>query len=319
MKEVIFIKKNLDKWRNIGNIIEDETNYAPFDIARAYEEVSSDLAYVRTHYPMSDIIPYLNSMALNLHVIIYGNKQHRLSQIKDFWMKTIPLEIYKQRNMMLLALVVFVVSVIIGALSTYKDPSFVRLILGDRYVDMTLQNIEMGKPTSVYASDVEGHMFLTITLNNIRVSFNTFASGLLTSFCTGFLVLYNGAILGAFLSLFDQHGVLTDCLLAVWLHGVIEISSLIVGGGAGFVLGKGWMFPGSYTRTESFKRCAKSAVKIIIGTVPLYIIAGFIESFITRHTEWPVAVRLGIIILSLTFICFYFVYLPWKNRKLCKE
>jgi uncharacterized membrane protein SpoIIM required for sporulation len=107
---------------------------------------------------------------------------------------------------------------------------------------------------------------------------------------------------------------LWESLLAVWLHGTLEISAIIVAGCAGITMGNGWLFPKTYTRLESFKRSAKRGVKIIIGTVPIFITAGFIESYITRHTELPDIIRLLIILLSLTFVLFYYVIYP---KKLC--
>ena len=106
-------------------------------------------------------------------------------------------------------------------------------------------------------------------------------------------------------------------MLAVWLHGTLEIWAIIVAGAAGLALGNGWLFPGTYSRKESFMRGAKKGLKIIVGTVPVFVMAGFIEGFITRHTELPDFLRLSIILLSLAFIIYYYIYLP--NRKKIME
>ena len=99
------------------------------------------------------------------------------------------------------------------------------------------------------------------------------------------------------------------------LHGTLELSSIVVAGAAGLAMGNGWLFPGTYSRLVSFQRGAKRGMKIIVGTVPLFIVAGFIESFVTRHTEINNYVRLSIILLSFVFIIFYFIYLPYKRNK----
>ena len=194
------------------------------------------------------------------------------------------------------------------------DPDFVRLIMGNSYVDMTLDNIANGEPMAVYNSSSEVPMFLGITLNNIMVSFNCFAMGILTSFGTGYMLFSNGVMLGAFQTFFYQHGLLWDSMLAIWLHGTLEIWAIIVAGAAGLALGNGWLFPGTYSRLESFKRGAKRGLKIVVGTVPVFIVAGFIEGFLTRHTQLPDMLRLGLILTSLTFILFYYIYLPNRKR-----
>ena len=121
-------------------------------------------------------------------------------------------------------------------------------------------------------------------------------------------------MIGAFQMFFFQHDLLWESMLAIWLHGTLEIWSIIVAGAAGLALGNGWLFPVTYSRLESFKRGAKRGVKIVVGTIPIFIMAGFIESFITRHTELPNILRLSLILISLAFIIFYYIYLPNKKR-----
>ena len=138
--------------------------------------------------------------------------------------------------------------------------------------------------------------------------------GLFTSFATGFQLFRNGVMLGAFQTFFAQHNLLWESSLTIWLHGTIEISSIVVAGAAGIAMGNGWLFPGTYSRLHSFQRGAKRGLKIVVGTVPLFCMAGFIESFITRHTEWPAALRLAIILLSAAFIVYYFIVLPYLRH-----
>ena len=141
------------------------------------------------------------------------------------------------RKELRLSFVIFLISVIIGVVSQLLDPDFSRLVMGNRYVEMTLNNIENGNPMGVYDSESEGLMSFMIIKNNIGVSFMAFVSGLLTSFGTGFILLQNGVMLGAFQTFFAQHGLLWESALAIWLHGTIEISAIIVAGAAGIAIG----------------------------------------------------------------------------------
>ena len=208
---------------------------------------------------------------------------------------------------------------LIGAVSQWGDDSFCRLILGDQYVDMTLQNIQKGEPMAVYDSGAETEMFLGITFNNVKVSFVVFVAGVLTSLGTGFFLLQNGIMLGSFQAFFFQQGLGLESMLAIWLHGTLEIWAIIVAGAAGITLGNGWLMPGTYGRMTSFMQGARRGLKIIVGTVPVFIMAAFIEGFATRHTEWGTLPRLAIIGSSALFILYYYFYLPYrygtKHRK----
>lgn len=314
MKEVTFIRQNIEKWRGYESIAEDMAVSTPDDVADAYIDVTSDLAFSQTHYPQSRITKYLNNLASAIHNIIYRNKRERWTRIVTFWTQEMPLTMWEARRELRLSFAIFLFSALVGMVSQLIDPEFSRLILGNAYVEMTIENIENGAPMAVYDGSPEGSMFMGITMNNIYVSFIAFVMGLLTSFGTGFIIFRNGVMLGAFQTFFAQYGLLGESALAIWLHGTIEISAIIVAGAAGLAMGNGWLFPGTYTRLYSFRRGAKRGLKIVMGTVPLFITAGFIESFFTRHTEWPDALRLTIILLSLAFIIFYYIVLPYLRH-----
>ncbi len=307
---MIFIRNNIEKWQRAEQIIDNLGSESLDDIASAYTTITTDLAFSRTHYPKSRLTPYLNDMAVLLHNAVYGNRKERWSRIVEFWSKEVPLALYDARRLLLMSFVVFVVSALIGVVSQLADPDFARIIMGDRYVNMTLDNIDAGNPMGVYGSDTEMNSFILITLNNVRVAFNTFALGLLTSLGTGYVLLNNGVMIGCFQTFFAQHGLMQESFLTIWQHGTLEISAIIVAGAAGMALGNGWLFPGTYTRMEAFRRAAKRGLKIVVGTVPVFILAGFIEGFITRHTDVSDVIRIISIIISLSFVIFYYIVLP---------
>lgn len=313
MKEVTFIRRNIEKWKQAEQIVEEATGVSPDRLADAYIDLTADLAFAQTHFPASRITIYLNNLASALHNKIYRNKREKWTRIVTFWTREVPQTMHDARRELAASFLIFAVSVVIGIISAIGDPDFVRLILGNAYVDMTLNNIANGEPMAVYNGSAEMPMFLQITLNNVMVSFSCFSYGLLTSFGTGYVLFSNGVMLGSFQTFFFQHGLLGESMLAIWLHGTLEIWAIVVSGAAGLALGNGWLFPGTYSRPESFRRGAVKGLKIVVGTVPVFIMAGFIEGFVTRHTELPDLLRLGIILLSLAFIVLYYIYLP--NRK----
>lgn len=313
MKEVTFIRLNITRWKEAETTIERSNVLSPDLLADVYTEITTDLAFAQTHYPNSRITIYLNNLASALHNKLYRNKREKWTRIYTFWATEVPQVMYSARKELLISFLIFIVSAFVGMLSALNDDNFVRLILGNGYVDMTLDNIARGEPMAVYDQSGELSMFLGITLNNIAVSFRVFIMGVLTSFGTGYMLFTNGVMLGAFQTFFIQKGLVAESMLAVWLHGTLEIWAIIVAGAAGIALGNGWLFPGTYSRLTSFKHGAKKGLKIVIGTVPIFIMAGFIEGFLTRHTWLPDLLRLSVILLSIAFIVFYYIYLPNKR------
>lgn len=300
------------------NVVDNVDEAAPDAIAEAYTELTGDLAFAQTHYPGKRVTLYLNALCAQLHNAIYQTRREKWSRLWKFWAREVPLTMWQSRRLLLASLLIAVVGVVVGAVSQMIDPEFCRVILGDSYVDMTLDNIARGAPMAVYDNERPLPMFLGITINNVWVSFRIFASGLLTSFAVGAMLLQNLIMLGCFEVFFAQRGLLAESLLAVMLHGTLEISAIIIAGAAGLAVGNGWLMPGTYRRIDSFRLGCKRGLKIVVGTVPVFIVAGFIEGFVTRHTELPDGLRLGFIVLSLVFVVGYFVVLPYilfKFRK----
>ena len=202
MKEAQFVSRHIEKWRKAEMLLGDRLFATPDELVDAYNEVTSDLAFSQTHFPESAVTPYLNDLALALHRDLYRNKRDPWMRLVTFWTHEVPLSVYEARRPLLVSLAVFVAFIIIGMLSTLGDPDFPRLILGDGYVDMTLDNIEKGEPMAVYGGDSQLLSFLGITINNVKVAFLTFVMGIFTSFGTCYFLMNNGIMVGAFVTFF---------------------------------------------------------------------------------------------------------------------
>ena len=311
MRESLFIKQNIARWRDYQRRIEDPSEESPDTLAQMYTELTSDLAFSRTHFPDATITSMLNAMTLRLHNEIYSGHHEKWSRLLTFWTREVPQAVYDNRKAMLAALAVFVFFLCVGIASLFNDADFARLILGDRYVDMTIENIKNGVPTDVYSSGGEAESFFSIMLNNLRVDVMSVSMGIFTPFATSLIVMYNAIMVGAFTFFFFQHGVFSEALLAIMQHGTLEISTMVLSGGAGFVMGSGWLFPGTYSRMQSFRRKAKEALKITLSVFPVTIVAAFIEGYLTRHTDYPLFFRVMVIALSAAFIIFYYILLPY--------
>lgn len=315
MREAAFVKRNQERWQEIEHTLTATQRPHPDRLAEIFIQLTDDLSFARTQYPKSRATQYLNNLASKIHLEIYKNKQEDKNRFITFWRYELPLVMYESRKQLLYAFIIFIVAGIMGGVSAYYDETFVRLILGDAYVNMTLENIEKGNPMAVYGGINQADMFLVITFNNIKVSFYAFVAGLFFSIGTGFMLFQNGIMVGAFLTFFLKKDLLMHSAMVIMLHGTIELSSIVIAGAAGFVMGNSFLFPGTYSRFASFKMGVIRGVKIVIGLVPLFILAGFIESFITRYTFMPWFFKATIIALSAGLIVYYFIIYPHKLAK----
>ncbi len=315
MREAAFAKQNKDKWLKFESVLRNNILINPDELSALYIEITDHLSYAQTFYPNSNTHRYLNGISVLAHQKIYKTKRESRKRFITFYTQEFPLFFSQYHKQLLIAFLTFSLFAVIGAFSAATDGDFVRLILGDGYVNMTFQNIENGDPMAVYKDMEEVPMFLGITVNNIRVALMAFSFGILLSLGTIYIIMRNAIMLGSFQYFFYEKGLLWESARTIWIHGTIEISVIIIASCAGLVLGNSILFPGTYTRLQSFVRGAKDGVKILISTIPFFIIAGFLEGFVTRHTEMPDWLAILIIASSLFLIIYYYVIYPIKLKK----
>lgn len=315
MREAAFAKQNKDKWLKFENVLRNNIQMNPDELSALYIEVTDHLSYARTFYPNSNTLKYLNGISALAHQKIYKTKRESRNRFITFYTKEFPLFFSQYHKQLGIAFAVFLLFSIVGAYSAATDGSFVRLILGDGYVNMTLANIEKGDPMAVYKEMGALNMFLGITINNLTVALYAFVYGLFLTLGTVFILMRNAIMLGSFQYFFYEKGLLWETARTIWIHGTIEISVIIIAGCAGLVLGNSILIPGTYTRLQSFMRGAKDGLKIMLSTVPFFILAGFLEGFVTRHTEMPDWLAILIIGGSFFLILYYYVLYPLKLKR----
>lgn len=313
MREALFIKQNSERWNNYERVQTQD----PDELAERFVAITDDLAYAKTFYPQSKTTVYLNKLAASFHQSIYKNKKEKTGRFVKYWKYELPLIFARHQRQLLYSFVFFLTFFLIGILSAKYDNTFVRLILGDAYVNMTNENIAKGDPFGVYKDKEAAYMFFMIAKNNLYVTTVNFIAGIFLSIGTLYVLFQNGIMLGAFEYLFISKGLGIQSVLVIWIHGTLEIATIIIAGSAGLVLGNSILFPKTYSRMVSLKRGALNGVKIIVGISPIVVLAAIFESFVTRHTEMPLWLSCSILLCSFFFIVGYVVIYPmWLQRKL---
>ncbi len=311
MKEVTFINRNKNRWESFEKHLQTPSCISPDDLADQFIQLTDDLSYAKTFFPKSPTIKYLNALTIQTHQQVYKNKKEKSNRFTTFWKQELPLELYHARKYFYISIVIFFISFALGVISAINDDGFIRLVTSDEYVNTTLDNIEKGNPMGIYESRSEFQMFFYITFNNIRVSFIAFVLGIFTPIAVGFILFYNGVMLGSFQTFFYLKNLFAVSTLTIYIHGALEIPAIVLAGGAGIILGNSYLFPGTYPRITSLQKGIKKGLKIMLSLVPVFMVAGFLESFVTRHyNTMPIILNLAIILCSLSFIVWYFFIYP---------
>lgn len=310
MKESDFVQQNKEKWQHLELELSRGEEARPDRITDLYIESVDDLSFARTSYPNRMVRAYLNGVVEVLSLKVQKSQSSIWKNIIQFWKKDLPAAMFEAQREFLLSFLILAFSIAIGMFSSMHDDSFASYILGSSYVEKTLENIEKGDPMAIYKDPAMGDMFARITVNNILVSARTYILSLFIGFGTVLIMIYNGVMIGAFQYFFIERGLFFESFLTIWQHGVIEISCIVLAGAAGLVLAKGILFPRSYSRLDSFRINGRKSLTIIMGIMPLLVLSGAIEAYVTRFTDIHWSIRLFSILLSVTFITVYFVIYP---------
>ncbi len=305
----------------IEQVIQGKIRKNPDDLSQLYITLVNDLSYSQTYYPKSKTTVYLNNLSSSVFQRIYKTRRIEQNRFLYFFKTEVPLLVYQYRRFLLFAFAFFAVFVCIGVISGIYNPDFSKQILGEDYVNTTIENIRKGNPVDIYSSGSNWGSTIGITFNNIMVGARMYITGIFGGLGSLYALLRNSVMLGSFQYFFHQHGELFASMRGIWLHGTFEIFSMVIEAAAGLILGASVLFPGTYSRFDSFKIGFRDSFKIFLSTIPFTIVAGFIEGYITRFSkQMPLVLNLTIIFGCLFIIGFYYLIYPQiVNRKLKKQ
>lgn len=320
MKESQFVKDNSHRWGPLEKTLRT-LKKSKFkkeldeNLGDDFVRLTDDLGYSQTFYRRRSIRLYLNNLTSDLYRLIHQHREKGENPFVKLFFKDVPSIMYHGRKAFFLSFIIFGVAMTIGAVSLHLDSEFARTVLGDYYIDMTNENIENGDPMAVYKDTDSWDMFTRIALNNMWVLIFCFVMGLFFGIGSAGALMSNGVMLGVFQYYFYQKGLLWTSFLTIWQHGTVEISSIVIGGGAGLLLGSGYLFPGSYSRLLSLRLKFYQGMKIILVLAPFIIFAAWVEAYVTRHDDMFWVYRLIFIVINFAMIVGYFVYAPYRYGK----
>ena len=266
------------------------------ELGRIYRRTASDLAIARAESRDPRLINYLNSLVIRAHGRIYRADAQGGQRIRNFFARDFPRTFRRTWRYTATAFAVFVLFTGIAFFGTRHDPDFSEFAGIDPF--FRAQYIETRKHWWERLNEASQIGSTQIFTNNIRVTFYAFALGAVFGLGTIYVLASNGASFGAILALCYRAGFGNDLLLGfVISHGVIELSCIFIAGGAGLLIGTALVMPGDLTRADALKSRGMEAVRLIIGCIPLLVIAGIIEGFISPQPI-PAAIKIGIGVIT---------------------
>ena len=247
------------------------------ELALLYRQTASDLASVREDPTSNHLALYLNQLLGRAHNLIYMGRKASGRGMWTFFKDEYPVIFRETFPDALAAFVIFLAAGFAGFLMGIADPSFSRHVLGPGMIE-TIEKHKMWTDSIVTIKAAASSAILT---NNISVAFATFALGITAGIGTVYMMLVNGLLMGVVSVACWREGMSLSLWSFVAAHGVLELPAIFIAGGAGLGIARGLLFPGSLPRRESLVRAGARSVRLVLGTIPMLLIAGFMEGFVS--------------------------------------
>lgn len=247
------------------------------ELSLLYRQTAADLAAIREDRGSVHFARYINQLLVRAHNTIYSGHRASPKALFSFFLETYPAAFRRNLEHCFLATLIFAVAGVVGAVLTYQNPDFKVKLLGPQMVE-TIDRHEMWTHSIVGIKPLASSAIMT---NNMSVGFTTFALGITAGLGTIYMMAFNGLLIGVIGMACRLSGMSLQLWSFVAPHGVLELPAIFIAGGAGLRIAQGLLFPGVLPRRDSLAKAGVEAVQLILGTIPILIIAGLIEAFVS--------------------------------------
>jgi uncharacterized membrane protein SpoIIM required for sporulation len=291
MELVEFIELKRPKWAALEQLLDraerEGLGALPLDDARAlsrlYRSASSDLLWVRSHAGSADVSGFVNDLVARAYALTYPGKRFRAGEMGRFLAFGFPRLLQAEWRGFVASFLVFFAGFGFGWVGMVFDPEAAPYLVPEQHLKFDPTERAKDEAKAEGASVGQQAQFSSFLFtHNIQVAFLAFALGLTAGIGTAIMLFSNGVLLGALAWVYASKGLMGWFWAWILPHGIPEITAIVIAGAAGFVLARGLVAPGGLSRRAALRKEAILAVKLLLGTLALFVLAGFIEGTISQ-------------------------------------
>lgn len=291
------------------------------EFVHEYRELTSDLARLRTATRGTDSAElfYLNRLVASAHSLLYRRRQISLRRVVQYLFADVPAEIRASLRPIALAAALLFVPLFVAARAVVVQPALASKLLPPGMITRADSGVARAKAGLGYVEDpqVLRPMFASrLVTNNVQVAFLAFATGITAGTLTVWVMLSNGLSIGAAIGLYLSKGIGHLIFGFIAAHGVLELSAIVIAGGAGLLLAAGMLIPGDRTRSVALAANARRAIRLVGGCAFLLVFAATIEGFISPNASITANTKYAVSALTAILLVLYIF--PWTRTTATK-
>jgi uncharacterized membrane protein SpoIIM required for sporulation len=281
------------------------------EIGPLYRRVTSDLAYARTHAITGDLALYLNSLVGRAYALLYETPPavHPARHVLNFYLNEFPALLQKYTGCYLITVLLTLIGGLFGYFMVIHNAEALDLFIPE----MLRTSVEAWKSGEVHDEAHAGFAAQLMT-HNLNVGIVSAVSGTAAGVPTIAMLFSTGGMLGAMTALMGQYNRHAYFWPGIVPHGIAEFTALFICGTAGLLLARAIVLPGRLLRRDALRLYGADAIRLVLGTIPLFIFAGVIEGMFSR-LPIPAVLRYGF--AALNGIVWY-LYLFMPRRELAR-
>lgn len=319
MEEREFVEESRAVWQRLAEMTKEARAQGVSALSAAslkrmhedYRRAAADLAYAQTHFPGSRSERALNALVSHAHGVLYGRSDSRVSYAARFLAVEYPRLVRAHWRTIALSALLLFGSSLLGAIIAVADPALARTLLPRMFRDV-LGEQDWSAPKDAFMG-VAPLISAAITSNNIQVSLYAFAGGVTFGALTVYALVQNGLMLGILAGAIGTGAHALEFWSLIVPHGALELPAIVLAGSAGLTLARALVAPGDLPRPDALKAASRPAVLLVLGAIPLLVVAGMIEGFLTPAKFDPAAkVAFG---GAMAFLLTAYVLLPGRQRR----
>jgi uncharacterized membrane protein SpoIIM required for sporulation len=317
MDERDFVSKKRAGWDRLAALVEKANGKQGvralnreeiLSLGPLYRRVASDLAYARANAVSNDLVLHLNGLVGRAHALLYEAETsgNAARSVVSFYLIDFPTLLQKHVRYFLAALGITLLGVAFAYWLVITQPDKLNLFIPEGFKS----SVEAWKNGAV-AQEAHAEFASALMTHNFYVGLLAFALGMFACVPTVSMLFENGTMLGAMSALMTQvhrHGTFWPGILP---HGIAELTAIFICGAAGLRMGMALLLPGPYTRGDALRLAGTDAVKLLLGTIPLFVFAGIIEGMFS-HLGLPPAIRLSFAAVN-GVIWYLYLFLPRRQ------
>jgi uncharacterized membrane protein SpoIIM required for sporulation len=327
-----FIADNHEDWQNFEKMLGtaetaglDRFSHKQLrELGILYRKVCADLVHVRSATSNAELTEYLNSLVSRGYAGIYSARRFRLHALTEFFVRTFPRELRRRARYFALSAALLLGGIVFGFLAVSYDENSRYYLMPREHMhadpaqraEKALEAEDQGGRIKSAGQSAAFSSFLFT--HNIRVALLAFAAGIAFGLGTALVLGTNGVVLGAVAADYHQRGAALFFYSWVLPHGIMELTSIVIAGAAGLLLGRAVLWPGEYTTLDSLRIRGRSALILVLGTIPLFVVAGIIEGSLSQINPPAIPYWFKLLVAATTG-AFLIMYLAAAGREVPKS